>query len=323
MASASRRPTKADVPAILDLARTSLADYQRYQATFWRQAGGSVEQPAAFLDSRLDDRAVIAYLAEGELGLDGFVVASLLPAPPVYAPGGPVALVDDFVVRNPADWDTLGRSLLGAARAAARERGAVLLAVVAGHDDAAKRAMLPSAGFSLASEWHLRRLDRERTVSQDDPGVRPARTDDLPALLDLAERRRVQYQAYQPIFWRNAPDARERQAPFFERALRSGDGVALVHEHLDQVEGFLLGSLVPSPPVFASDQVTCLIDDFCVATPEIWPDIGRSLLQAAADEAKSKGASQIAVIAGHLDTLKRAMLRSAGFAVSSEWWVKG
>src|SRR5258708_5904446 len=149
-----RRPTRDDVSAILDLAEANRADYQRYQVTFWRRAGESREEQMAFLQSHVVDERVIASVHESDPVIDGFVFASLLPAPPVYSPGGPVALVDDIALRSPVDWPKLGAALVDEAIAEARHKGAVLAIVVADHDDEPKRTLLVSDGYSLASEWH-------------------------------------------------------------------------------------------------------------------------------------------------------------------------
>ena len=37
--------------------------------------------------------------------------------------------------------------------------------------------------------------------------VRSAQKADIPTLLELAEKKRQEYEAYQPVFWRVAPDA--------------------------------------------------------------------------------------------------------------------
>ena len=264
---------------------------------------------------------VIASVHESDSGLDGFVFASLLPAPPVYRPGGPVALVDDIALRNSGDWPTLGAALVDEAVAEARRKGAVLAIVVTDHDDEPKRILLVREGYSLASEWHLGDISDTGGITSDG-GIRRADVADLPILLDLSEQRRNQYQSYQPVFWRNAPDAREKQGPFLARTLRSESSVALVHESAGQVDGFLIGNLVPSPPAFRPALVTCHIDDFCVADPKDWSSVGNALLHSARRMAKARDAARVAVICGHLDHPKRTMLASAGLAISSEWWVK-
>ena len=91
--------------------------------------------------------------------VDGFAVITTLPAPPVYDPGGLSSLIDDFVVSSPEKWVTAGATLLGAATAWARERGAVQVVVVSGPHDGAKRAVLQDAGLYVASEWFTAPLE--------------------------------------------------------------------------------------------------------------------------------------------------------------------
>ncbi len=88
--------------------------------------------------------------------IDAFIIGRMTPAPPVYAPGGPVCLVDDFCVSADVDWPQAGRALLDASEALAREQGAVLSVVVCPHLGGAKREFLASLGFAPTSEWHVR-----------------------------------------------------------------------------------------------------------------------------------------------------------------------
>jgi len=315
-----RRARTADASSILAIAEANRADYQRYQATLWRGAGACREQQVAFLEARLSGEESIAFVHEIDRGVDGFIFASVVPAPPVYNPGGPVALIDDFGAGNPADLTGFGADLLTAARADAMRQGAVLTVVVAGREDEAKRALLVREGFSLASEWHIGGPGRAESDSAEDGG-RPAELGDLAVILDLCERRRVQYEAYQPIFWRNAPDGRAKQAPFLDRTLRDAASIALIHERQGSVDGFLIGRLLPAPEVYGPVHPICLIDDYCVAAPTDWRSAGTDLLERAGAIARSRGAESLVVICGHRDEPKRQMLADAGLQVSSEWWV--
>ncbi|HLO04418.1 MAG TPA: hypothetical protein VK191_15010 [Symbiobacteriaceae bacterium] len=86
---------------------------------------------------------------ETEGRVDGFVIARIVPSPPVYAPGGPTCSIDDFV----APWPAPGNDLLEAAIAWAKEQGAAQVVVVTAEKDEAKRAMLAESDLSIASEW--------------------------------------------------------------------------------------------------------------------------------------------------------------------------
>ena len=110
--------------------------------------------------------------------------------------------------------------------------------------------------------------------------VRAAQAADVPAMADLAERRRVEYQRFQPTFWRKAADSRARQLPYFERLVGSEDHIALVYERAGAIAGFILGALIPAPPVYDPGGPTCLVDDFTVAAAESWELVGSALLRA-------------------------------------------
>jgi GNAT superfamily N-acetyltransferase len=152
-------------------------------------------------------------------------------------------------------------------------------------------------------------------------GIRRAVPDDAAAIVDLAERRRVEYQGYQPVFWRKAADSRERHLPYIARLLGSAEAIALVHEGGEALAGFVIATLMTAPPVYDPGGPVCLIDDFAVAAAAAWETVGLGLLRAATAAAKERGAVLAVVVCGHLDEPKRAMLRAAGYGVASEWYV--
>src|SRR6185437_6976674 len=138
---------------------------------------------------------------------------------------------------------------------------------------------------------------------------RAATAADIPALVALSDQRRQQYAQYQPVFWRPVADARERHEPFLRSLLTQDNVIARVHERGDgTVDGFVIATLVPAPPVYDPGGLTCSIDDFCVADASDWPTIAKRLLADVMAEAKTRGASQVVVVCGHLDQPKRTML---------------
>jgi hypothetical protein len=151
---------------------------------------------------------------------------------------------------------------------------------------------------------------------------RAATTEDIPALVELSDQRRQQYAQYQPVFWRPAADARERHEPFLRSLLAHDHVITRVHERDDgAVDAFVIATLVSAPPVYDPGGLTCGIDDFCVADASDWPTTGTRLLADAMAEAKTRGASQVVVVCGHLDQPKRAMLAAVGLTIASEWYV--
>lgn len=88
----------------------------------------------------------------------GFIIARLVPAPPVYNPGGLTCLIDDFCCASADEWSTVGVPLLEHIYAEARQRGAAQAVIVCGHLDQPKRQMLFSSGATIASEWFVHDL---------------------------------------------------------------------------------------------------------------------------------------------------------------------
>ena len=152
--------------------------------------------------------------------------------------------------------------------------------------------------------------------------IRKAQLSDVPHMVELSEQKRLQYQRYQPVFWRKAEDSRQVQLTYFEGLVLKENIIALVYEQDKQIKGFVIAMLHSAPPVYKPEGLTCTIDDFCVAEPENWSTVGTDLLHEVACQAKEQGAVQIVVVCGHLDQSKREMLASESFNIASEWYVK-
>ena len=152
--------------------------------------------------------------------------------------------------------------------------------------------------------------------------IRHATSDDLDAILDLCELKRLEYQDYQPVFWHKAPDSRERQRPFLQAQLSRENVIALVHERDRHVDGFIVAAIVPTPPVYAAGGPTCSVDDYWVREKADWETVGDALLGAVSEEARRRGACQMVVVCAQRDLPKSQMLRKQAYTVASEWWVR-
>ncbi|MFI6320481.1 GNAT family N-acetyltransferase [Nonomuraea sp. NPDC050556] len=148
-----RAAEAGDIDAIAELMAARREVYERFQPVFWRRAENATQGHAAFLTTLITKANVIALVAERDGVFAGFSVASLVPSPPVYNPGGPTCTLDDYAVVDDADWPTVGLALLTATTDQAQERGAAQVVVVCGHADEPKRAALRQAGLTIASEW--------------------------------------------------------------------------------------------------------------------------------------------------------------------------
>ena len=148
-----RTATHADLDAILDLAEMKRSQYATYNPRFHHPSASAREVHRPFLASQIEREGNIALVDDDGSTISGFIIAATGPAPPVYDIGGLTTGVDDFMVRTPSLWETVGRALLEEVRVRAREQGAVQLIVVCGPKDTPKRNMLRAANLAVASEW--------------------------------------------------------------------------------------------------------------------------------------------------------------------------
>ena len=148
-----------------------------------------------------------------------------------------------------------------------------------------------------------------------------AHRDDLEEILQIAGARRQQYVEYQPEFWRPAQDAVDRQRAFFASLLGSDDAFFGVAREQGKVFGFALARMVDAPPVYDPGGPSCVVDDFAVADPEDWSEIGPMLLDAVGKWGAGRGATQLVAVVAQLDDAKRTVLKEFQLTIASEWWV--
>ncbi|WP_304192260.1 GNAT family N-acetyltransferase [Phenylobacterium aquaticum] len=152
------------------------------------------------------------------------------------------------------------------------------------------------------------------------PHIRAACGEDVGACVALLEAERGRRRFWQPIFWRPSPHAAEISRTYFTNLRQRPDTLFLVAEQAGEIVGFLIGRPAPAPPVYAPGGPTFLIDDFCVARPARWRDVGRSLLDNARTRICARGAAQIVIVCPDRDSDKKQMLRHAAFTLASTWW---
>ncbi len=158
-------------------------------------------------------------------------------------------------------------------------------------------------------------------MSTGDGTVRAAVRGDVDEIAALAGARRQSYERHQPLFWRQADDAAVRHHAYLQGLVDDPEHIVLVARRGGGLSGFVVGTLVGSPPVYAPGGRTCLVDDFAVAGDDDWPTLGVTLLREVGRRARERGAVQAVVVSGRHDEPKRRALAIAGLSVASEWWV--
>jgi hypothetical protein len=147
------RAHRDDLEEVLQIADARRQQYVEYQPQFWRPAQDAVDRQGAFFASLLArDDAFLGVARQGGR-VYGFALARMIDAPPVYDPGGPTCVVDDFAVADPEDWSKVGPMLLDAVRKWGAGNGATQLVVVVAQLDGPKRAVLKESQLTIASEW--------------------------------------------------------------------------------------------------------------------------------------------------------------------------
>lgn len=68
-------------------------------------------------------------------------------------------------------------------------------------------------------------------------------------MLALAAARRLQYAGYQPVFWRPAAGAVDRQRPHFQNCIADEAVLSLVADTGSGLAGFAIGTFSVTPPV--------------------------------------------------------------------------
>jgi hypothetical protein len=127
---------------------------------FWRPASGSREAQRSFFEKLVASGESICLVHDADKVLNGFIIGTVISAPPVYDPGGKVCMIDDFVVSESSLWSTVGVALRDETERRAALAGAVLSVTVCGQSDEAKRQVLLESGSHVASEWYVRAIKR-------------------------------------------------------------------------------------------------------------------------------------------------------------------
>lgn len=141
--------------------------------------------------------------------------------------------------------------------------------------------------------------------------IRRAREADIPRMVELAGQRRH-------------GDGRQRSdyARDLAKQLAGECAFALVSSRGGAVDGYAIGQLMATPPVYDPGGETCIVEDIAVAAPRDWPTVGAALLQEVYSAARARGAVLAIVVCDRHDEPKQRMVGSTGAGVVSEWWVK-
>lgn len=150
---AIRSAEAGDIEACVGMIEARRQLYETFEPRFWRKAEHSAAMSTAFFSHLAADASALFLVSRADAGINGFLIAANIQNPPVYAPGGPTAQIDDFCVADPALFPTVGAALLDEARAQLKAQGFTQLVIVCAARDTARTAFLQSQSLSLTTTW--------------------------------------------------------------------------------------------------------------------------------------------------------------------------
>lgn len=150
--------------------------------------------------------------------------------------------------------------------------------------------------------------------------VRKSIISDIPEMVALSYIKRKNAEKAQPQFWGYAQGAEEIQTKWFEELISRDDHILLSSEDSGKINGFVIGRILKAPEVYDTAGLTLMIDDFCVVDNK-WEKIATNLITDIKSIAKERGVSQVLIVSGAWDYMKKDFLKNIGLSLASEWFV--
>ncbi len=144
--------TTQDILWMVELSYDKRSEYSKAQPNFWKMAKNSNEIQIKWFEEELQNDKVIVICHEEQLG---FVMGKLINPPEVYD-AGLTLMIDDFCVRTPDLWMTIGKELLQECIKIGKSKGTKQVLIVCGNHDAEKYKLLENMGLDVASRWYTK-----------------------------------------------------------------------------------------------------------------------------------------------------------------------
>ncbi|HKY16059.1 MAG TPA: hypothetical protein VJM33_14125 [Microthrixaceae bacterium] len=137
--------------------------------------------------------------------------------------------------------------------------------------------------------------------------IRPATSDDVDSMVDVAAASRFAHQAWEPELWASLSSEVGLQPVLMRAHLASGRSVSLVSESHGEVDGWIRAR----PTV---DRRSWVVDELAVTDARHWHTTGRALLVAIAGRARGAGAGGLHLATPRADVARVVMLEESGLA---------
>jgi hypothetical protein len=266
-------------------------------------------------------------LAEASGRIVGMAHAMFLPVPPIYrAAGGlPGLILDDCFTVADAPAGTM-EALLRATEAELRAMGASRL-VASCPVGGPWRTVFERAGYEPVTLYMGKHGFTDRALPA---GVRPARLEDVPAIVSLSAFHRRTLAELNPRFWRIDPDADSRFEDWMRQSLTRDDRSMFVAEASGTVHGYIIAQ--PISPLLMPDahdiNAIGVVDDYYdrdfadVASITNGGTLAAGLLSAAESAFARRSYAAALVVCPAAWTGKVSLLEREGWHAAKLWMLK-
>ncbi len=153
------RPAETgDLAQMVALITEERKDLTARQPVFWRPAQDAPAATKKYFQYLLRQQTTFGFVAEEDGKVVGFAIGYDMTPPPVYDPGGPTVMIDDWVVPPRDDRAHVLGALYHAVEGAARSAGAKQVVCVAVTHDADKQKFLKTHDLANVAAWWAKPL---------------------------------------------------------------------------------------------------------------------------------------------------------------------
>lgn len=243
----------------------------------------------------------------------GFLLGHYVTPPEVYDPGLTLLITEAHFEDNL--WSEYVPNLLAKLRREAREKGATQWVFTNDSvQDTHFDDLMKSERLNICSQWWAGQPSRANDLSS----IQPLEQEDLEEVVAMSAKKRKDYSLVQPLFWKPGPKADEVQYKYLSGLIKEQGTLGLVLKKNKSVEGFIIGELYPSGPLYSGFGL-CKVDDYMIKDQR-WETTGHSLLSSLHQQSLIKGVNNLYIVSGYHDLPKKEFLARVGLKKVSDWW---
>jgi GNAT superfamily N-acetyltransferase len=332
MSPSIRRATPKDLAEMVGLLIGDAEHRRSLDPVLWRVAADAVARIEGAIRPALDGSEAAArelwLLAEASDRIVGIAHAMMLPVPPIYGGAAghvPGLVLDDCFTAADAPPGS-AENLLAAIEAELRAMGASRL--IASCPAAGPwRRLYEREGYEPVTLYMTKHGFTPGTLP---PGVRAARSEDVPGIVSLSADHRRMLARLNPRFWHIHPDADSRFERWMRHSLTLADRDMAVAGPPDEVHGYVIAQPIAPLLVPAAHDIGPIgvIDDFYsrdFADSSTMSNNGTtaaSLLSTAESAFARRGFAAALVVCPSAWSSKVALLEREGYRTAKLWMLK-